>query len=192
VSAVALVALTGSLAAQSEVGFWPARQAPPQFQSTISRGDLIVVSLHDAVVRELRDAFSKGGPMRALAGCHLDATYAAQRLARYEGIAAGRTSDRLRNPTNIPPAWAAPLVRAHAGKRTRDVEGFVVDLGDKVGLLRPIAEGALCNACHGPVDGISAGVKAALADRYPADRALGFTEGEIRGWFWVELKKPAR
>ena len=29
-------------------------------------------------------------------------------------------------------------------------------------------------------------------ERYPRDRAVGFTNGEIRGWFWVELSKPER
>lgn len=32
-------------------------------------------------------------------------------------------------------------------------------------------------------------VRAELRDRYPRDEAVGFTEGEIRGWFWVEVLK---
>jgi hypothetical protein len=51
-----------------------------------------------------------------------------RRIGREQGVAAGRTSDRLRSPTNAPKAWAAPLVKANAGRRTRDVEGFAVDL----------------------------------------------------------------
>jgi len=35
-------------------------------------------------------------------------------------------------------------------------------------------------------------VLAALRDRYPKDRAIGFKEGEIRGWFWVEMPKERR
>jgi hypothetical protein len=189
VVAGAALALTGSAGAQSEFKAWPINEAPPAYQVPISRGNLIVVSLQDAVLRELQDALSKGGAEGAIAFCHLDATFMAQRLARYEGVAAGRTSDRLRNPTNAPRPWAAALVRAHAGERARDVEGFVVDLGDKIGLLRPISHRPMCNGCHGPADTVSAGVKAALTDRYPVDRALGFTEGEIRGWFWVEVRK---
>jgi hypothetical protein len=186
------LAVTTMLSAQSEFPSWPIRRAPPEYQALISRGDLIVVSMQDAVLRELGDAIAKGGPEGAIGFCHLDATFMAQGLSRYEGIAAGRTSDRLRNPTNGPRPWAAPLVRAHAGERARDVEGFVVDLGDKVGLLRPISHRASCNGCHGPAEAVSPGVKAILADRYPADRALGFKEGEVRGWFWVELSKPKR
>ena len=112
------------------------------------------------------------------------------RVARFEGIASGRTSDRLRNPTNAAPAWAAPLVQANAGRLARDVDGFAVDLGTKVGVLRPIVEQPMCAGCHGPVDRIAPEVRQMLADRYPKDRATGFTLGQIRGWYWVEMPKP--
>jgi hypothetical protein len=65
------------------------------------------------------------------------------------------------------------------------VEGFAVDLGDKIGVLRPIVERPICAGCHGPL--LAPGVKTALLDRYLADKAVGFAEGEIRGWFWVEM-----
>ena len=171
---------------------WPASQAPPELQPIISRADLVVVAMHDSVLRELYDALSRGGPGSAIAFCHLDATVVSQRVGRTEGIAAGRTSDRLRNPTNAPKPWAAALVHANAGKQARSVEGFAVDLGDKVGVLRPIAERGMCAGCHGPAEKLSPLVRSVLQDRYPVDRAVGFKEGEIRGWFWVEMPKRAR
>jgi len=147
--------LGASLAGQYELTSWPVGQAPPEYRQLISRGDLIVVALDDALLRDLHDAVSAHGALGALASCHLDATFMTQRLARYEGVAAGRTSDRLRNPTNAPPKWADALVRLHAGNRARSVDGFVVDLGDKIGLLRPIAERSSCAPCHGPVGAVS-------------------------------------
>jgi Protein of unknown function (DUF3365) len=137
----------------------------------------------------LNDALSRGGPGTAIAFCHIDATAVAQRLARTEGVAAGRTSDRLRNPSNVPRPWAAALVKANAGKQARSVEGFVADLGDKIGVLRPIAQRAMCAGCHGPAEALSPAVRSVLSDRYPVDRAVDFKEGEIRGWFWVEMPK---
>ena len=113
-------------------------------------------------------------------------------MGRNEGIAAGRTSDRLRNPTNAPRPWAASLVKAHAGQEARKVEGFAVDLGDKVGVLRPIVEQPMCAGCHGTEKQLAPGMKLVLQNRYPADRATGFRNGEIRGWFWVEMPKPRR
>jgi hypothetical protein len=74
----------------------------------------------------------------------------------------------------------------------RDVDGFVVDLGDAVGVMRPLAERPVCANCHGPADGLSGAVRQELVDRYPADKAVGFKEGEIRGWLWVEVPKKRR
>jgi hypothetical protein len=169
---------------------WPIRDAPPDVRMVISRADTIIVTMQDAMLRELNDGLSRGGPSRAFTSCHLDAIGVSDRVARSEGIAAGRTSDRIRTPTNTPRPWAAELVKANAGRRARDVDGFAVDLGDKVGVLRPIAHRPMCAGCHGPTDQISPVVRQALADRYPADRAVGFADGEIRGWFWVEMPKP--
>jgi hypothetical protein len=180
-----------SAAGQSAPTFtsWPIREAPPELKMIISRADLIIVTMHDALVRELREGLARGGPRSAFASCHVDSTGVSWRIARSEGIAAGRTSDRLRNPTNAPRPWAAPLVTANAGRQVRDVEGFAVDLGSKLGVLRPIVLQPMCTGCHGPADRISNEVKQMLIDRYPQDRATGFTNGEIRGWYWVEMPK---
>ncbi len=181
--------LSGIPAAQTTPPSWPIADAPGELRAVVPRADLIVVSMQDAVLRELTDALSRGGPASAIGFCHLDATFLSQRIGKEEGIAAGRTSDRLRNPTNAPRPWAAPLVTANAGRQAKGVDGFVVDLGDRVGVLRPIAERPMCAGCHGPADKLSAGVLPVLADRYPLDRAVGFRDGEIRGWFWVEMPK---
>ena len=152
--------LSGTPAAQATAPSWPIAEAPGELRAVVPRADLIVVSMHDAVLRELTDALSRGGPASAIGFCHLDATFLSQRIGKEEGIAAGRTSDRLRNPTNAPRPWAAPLVTANAGRQAKSVDGFVVDLGDRVGVLRPIAERPMCAGCHGPADKLSPGVLA--------------------------------
>jgi hypothetical protein len=179
-----------SMAAQtSQAKLWPIAAAPAEMRATIERADLVITNMHSALLRELNDALARGGPGDAIDACHIDVTGATQRLGRSHGIAAGRTSDRLRDPTNAPRPWAADAVKANAGRRVRDVEGFAIDLGDRVGVLRPIAERPMCAGCHGPIDGIGPGVRRVLAERYPADRATGFAVGEIRGWYWVEMPK---
>ena len=170
-------------------GTWPAGHAPAEIRYYVSRADLIILSMHDALRRELTAALEQGGPAFAIKSCHVDVTGVIQRIARHDGVAAGRTSDRLRNPTNIAPKWAASLVSANAGRRARDVEGFAVDLGTAIGVLRPIALQPMCTSCHGRPDKLDPAVRKVLTERYPADKGLGFTDGEIRGWFWVEISK---
>jgi hypothetical protein len=187
-----LLIVAASLQAQSLTPTWPIREAPANLRYAVARGDLTIASMQDALTRELRESLATRGPAVTADSAHVDVFAVVHRVAREDGIAAGLTGDRLRNPTNAPRAWAAPLVREHAGRRARDVDGFVVDLGTRVGILRPIAHRAVCASCHGPADAIAPGVTAAVKERYPVDRATGFREGEIRGWFWAEVPKMPR
>jgi len=183
--------LLSAAGSQGQPARWTIREAPVELRPLIARADLMIAAMQDSIVRELSDKFEQGGADLAINSCHIDSALVAHRIGR-EGAAAGRTSDRLRNPTNVPPRWALPVVTEYAGHRSRDVEGFAVDLGDKVGVMRPISERRICGNCHGPVEGLSPRIRAVLADRYPADKATGFREGEIRGWFWVEVPKSGR
>jgi hypothetical protein len=188
-AAIAMM-MAATLAAQPEFKSWPLSQAPQAMRPAISRADVIVVAMQSAVLRELNDALARGSATSGSAFCHVDVAAIIQRVSRDDGIAAGRTSDRLRNPVNAPRAWAASFVAAHAGQSARTIEGYAVDLGDKVGVLRPIVEQPMCGGCHGTPERMSPGVKLLLHERYPFDRATGFRDGEIRGWFWVEMPKP--
>jgi len=183
--------LTGTVLTAQSGSAWPIKEAPAHLRPSIARADLMIAGLHASVLRELGDALDTGGADKAILSCHIESVLVSQRLAR-EGVAAGRTSDRLRSPTNRPQPWAAPLVAANAGRMARDVDGFAVDLGDKVGILRPIAQRSVCASCHGPAEGLSPAVRRELAERYPADKALNFKIGEIRGWYWLEIPKQPR
>jgi hypothetical protein len=185
-----MFAAAAGLQAQSPSGrTWRVGEAPAEYRPVISRADVVIDAMLDALLWELNSGLEQGGPTLAIKSCHIDSTRVSQRIGRELGLAAGRTSDRLRNPTNAPRSWAAPLVREFAGRQAREVDGFVVDLGDKVGVMRPIAERPMCGACHGRSDKFAAAVKSELRERYPADRAVDFEDGQIRGWFWVEVPK---
>lgn len=185
----------GSVAVRSQVPSdwptYPVAEAPGALRAAIQQGDMVIISLQDAALKELTRELARGGPAGAIMSCHLDATGEAYRVAREEGIAAGRTSDRVRNPLNAPRPWAVPIVTKYAGRPAAGIDGFAVDLGDRVGLLRPITHRAMCASCHGPEEKFDPRVRAELKDRYPVDRATGFKEGDLRGWFWVEVPKKA-
>lgn len=192
VVAAGLTLAGAALATAQPARDWPTHAvaaAPAEFAPAIQRGDLVIASLQVALLSELRRAIADHGHAGALASCHLDATAVEFRIARKEGIAAGRTSARLRNPTNVPRPWARAIVARYADARAAGVDGFVVELGDRIGLLRPIVEQPMCASCHGPEVKIDPRVRELLPDRYPADRAVGFEDGAIRGWFWVEIPK---
>jgi hypothetical protein len=193
---IAAVSLVGAVFAADLTGdgwpTYPIAAAPAALRPSIERGDVVIVSVQSAVLRELRAALAEGGAAHALKACHFEPDAVALRLAREEGVQVGRTSARLRNPRNAPPLWASDIVSRHLNEAARDIDGYVVDLGDRVGLLRPIVEQAVCSPCHGPAERMAPRLRAEIAARYPADLATGFRDGDLRGWFWVELPKRTR
>jgi hypothetical protein len=188
-SLLVLATMLAPAAAQSPPQVWPISQAPAGLRPTIERADVVIAAQHSALLRQLTRVMSEGGAALAIQSCHLDATSNAMWVERRQGYAIGRTSDRLRSPTNAPKAWALPIVRARAGHLVEPDEGYVVDLGDRLGILRPIAMRPVCESCHGEPKKIPAAVLAVLRDRYPKDQAVGFKPGEIRGWYWAELPR---
>lgn len=190
-SLLGVALLAAAMAAQAGRS-WPIDQAPAGLRPLIADADLGIVSMQDALLRQLHEKLAQGGPELAFAACHIDPAAVARRLARTHKFEGGFTSDRLRDRANRPRPWAAEFVRANAGRRVRDVHGFVVDLGDRIGVLRPMAHQEICASCHGPADRLSPAVRKLLEERYPGDQAIGFEPGEIRGWFWVELAKGDR
>ena len=104
-----------------------------------------------------------------------------------QGVRVRRTALRYRNPANKPDDYERTWMEAVP---TRDDvnpagEGKVVD--GEYRYIRPIYLAQLCTACHGPKEGLSAGVKSALAERYPDDRATGFVPGDLRGIVSVRI-----
>ena len=193
--AIGAVAVHGGTSGHAQVSReWPTyaiADAPESFRPAIERSDLLIVSLQSALLSELRRALANGGPSRAIVSCHLDAVAVAQWIARRDGVAAGRTSARLRNPTNAPRPWAVAIVARYAEAHAAGLDGFAVDLGERIGVLRPIIEQRMCESCHGPLSKIDPDVRVRLTELYPTDRATGFQEGDLRGWFWLEMPKAS-
>jgi mono/diheme cytochrome c family protein len=96
----------------------------------------------------------------------------------------------LHSRSCAPRAWARLAVEAAAGKRAADVGAVAFDLGGRVGVLRPIPVGPACVACHGAPEAFPGELRDALAAAYPGDRATGFREGDLRGFFWAEAGRP--
>jgi len=59
--------------------------------------------------------------------------------------------------------------------------------GGELGALLPIRLRAECEMCHGPVESITEDIHRAIDTFYPNDQAVGFVEGDLRGWVWVEV-----
>ena len=145
----------------------------------------LVAALGEAMAAPAGDG-SAGGPVNAISVCKVEAPRIAQAVSREKGVMIGRTSDRLRNTANAAPAWAVELLSARP-----ETARFSANTDGSLGVTMPITISAQCLACHGARDRLAPGVAEALAKLYPKDGATGYDDGDLRGWFWVEVPAGA-
>lgn len=138
-------------------------------------------------------AMQADGPVAAIGVCNLEAPAIAAGVSTEAGLRVGRTSLRLRNPDNAPTArerrvlqrWSALVAEGTAPGalevHVEDSETFL--------WMKPIVVEGPCLACHGAA--IAEPVAAALAERYPGDRATGYALGDLRGAFTVRAVETA-
>jgi hypothetical protein len=167
----------------------PVADAPAAWAPAIARAQEAGRAFQKALQARLGEALAQGGPPAAIEVCSRDASRIAAETGTAAGVKLGRTSERIRNPANAPPAWTVAPLREATGKKGAEVRPLAVDLGKSVGVLLPITVGQACLGCHGAPDGMKPAVKEALAARYPADRAVGYREGDFRGFLWVEAPR---
>lgn len=150
-----------------------------------------VVEFMQTLKQELQTGMQEGGPVNAISVCNLFAPGIANTYSVRKGWDVGRTSLKVRNPSNAPDAWERSVLesfeeRKRAGEDPMKMEYHEVVRKDGVRELRymkaiPTAE--LCLACHGEsVDSIA---RTRLQKLYPDDQALGYKVGDIRGAFSV-------
>lgn len=134
---------------------------------------------------KLKSTLGAEGPVAAIHVCKEAAPAIAAEVSAEHGLKIGRTSFRLRNASNQVPAWAQTAV----DHRVKEPTWFALENGDLGGLL-PIMVQPLCTMCHGAEAAQGKDLRSALREHYPEDRATGFSVGDLRGWFWVEV--PAK
>ena len=196
VSILTLVAVTGCAQAppaQPPTSETPSTDAPSPWkvieESNLNEAQAAqrdrALAARDALMGKLKgrltEVVSKDGLAAAISVCKEDAPRLAKAVSEQEGLSIGRTSHRLRNTANHPPAWAEELVKNQVAEPT------YLTSEDSLAALLPIPTGPMCLNCHGTEDGIAADVLKALNEKYPDDQATGFEEGDLRGWFWIEV-----
>lgn len=136
------------------------------------------------------------GPVAAIDFCHDEAPRIAARVGERHGLRIGRTSVRARNPGNAAQDWQQPVLaefakQVAAGSAPQTLVRVIdneLPAGVALRTMKGIAVEAPCLACHGSE--LAEPVAQAIAAKYPGDAATGFSAGELRGAFWVEVPQP--
>jgi hypothetical protein len=168
--------------------FCVASTTAAQEDPRLARSREIATALQQALGTRLAAALAEGGALGAVTVCNHEAPEIAARESAAAGAAVGRTSLRVRNPANEPDDDArATLQRfelAWQSDNSSPPESFTMAPDGSARYMRAIPTQPLCVTCHGPA--VAPELAAAIALRYPTDRATGFSVGTLRGAFLVD------
>ncbi len=161
-----------------------------------ARADAAIQDLGSELRGALVARMQADGPVAAIDFCHDEAPRIAARVGERHGLRIGRTSVRVRSPGNAAQQWQQPVLadfatQVAAGSAPQTLVRVIdSDLPPGVALrtMKGIAVEAPCLACHGRE--LAEPVAQAIGAKYPGDAATGFSAGELRGAFWVEVPQP--
>ncbi len=135
--------------------------------------------LKKTMMGELKAKLSEN-PVSAIEFCSKNALAITDSVAKKHGLKIKRVSEKNRNTANTTDASDKKAI-AHfteAMKQSGKPGEFVVVDGK---YYEPMVTNDMCMVCHGKEETISAPVADKIKKLYPADKALGYSVGELRG-----------
>jgi len=150
----------------------------------------LALQLGTQLKSRLKVAIEAGGPSNAITTCNVVAPQIAEELST-GGWQVGRTSLKLRNPSNSPDEWERLTLLGFEQQLAANVPAANLQnttIESKHGesryrFMKAILIDSVCLACHG--EAIAADVQSVLAEKYPLDAATGYKAGELRGAFTI-------
>ena len=149
------------------------------------------------VVAAMQEAVAEKGIAGAIPVCKELAPQLIKEKRRETGWDIRRVSLKTRNAERgTPDLWEVRQladfnIRAANGEKPETLEkSEVVTINGKpvFRYMKALPVADVCMKCHGPAEGLDAGLRAKLAESYPHDQATGYTPGQIRGALTV--KRP--
>lgn len=164
-------------------------------------GDEFLVDLAYQKTREysrelkitLQSALAKGGFTKGVSACHSEAPTLTKAFAE-AGWEIGRTSLKVRNPSNAPDNWETKVLNEFEQDKNKGASfnqlvhsEIVEENGQRVfRFMKAIPTKAMCLTCHGSRIGPSLSAK--LKWKYPNDKAVDYRVDDIRGAFTLTKK----
>lgn len=157
-----------------------------------SKGDSLINQTFDTLRNTLLKAIGEKGFPGAISFCNTEAMSLTNTYASEE-ITIKRTSDKLRNPANAPNSMEQEVISAYLQLIKDNGELKAILKKDDAGsnhYFKPILLQAMCLNCHGDkTTQIKPDTWEAILQKYPADAAFNYKEGDLRGiWHLTFLK----
>jgi len=168
----------------------------PEEESALVKGASITDASFQALSGKLQQAMERGGPAYAVEFCSLNALSILDSLSSAHGATIRRTSDRIRNPQDLPYDEEARILRTMLAEwkqvnNETAIRPRVELHGDSIAYYRPIfINTPACLKCHGiPGSTLDSAAQAEITARYEQDQATGYAINDLRGVWSVRWKR---
>ena len=152
--------------------------------AVVQNGKELVKVAFNTLSGELKAAMKRGGAEEAVNYCNVSAYSLTDSLSTHFNAKIKRTSHKVRNAANSPDALEEKVLAMYLDQfeKGQPLEPSVQVHAGKTRYFHPITLAAACLSCHGqPNTEIQPKTMELIAQRYPMDKATGFTEGDFRG-----------
>lgn len=166
--------------------------APVSDSVYLEKGKLIAAATFAALSGKLQAAMAEGGVPNAVEYCNLAAYPLVDSLSKVHQADIRRTSLKVRNPENSPSEAEKTALEfyAQAMSAGQALRPQVQRSDDGVIFYAPIQINAFCLQCHGKVgETLRAEDYAVIQKLYPEDRAVGYSEGDLRGIWSIRFRE---
>jgi len=154
----------------------------------LATGDSIATAVQKELLGQVMRAMKSGGPGFAVAFCNEKAMALTDSLGLVYKCTIQRITDRNRNPANRLSSEDAETTASFSTS-----QGFITRLVEQNNIpvfYKPIKIAMpACLSCHGAegkdIDAKTLGI---IKQKYPADKATGYKEGDLRGWWKITFR----
>ncbi len=156
------------------------------------RGLEIVAMTQATMSTQLKKALEKGGVPNAIQYCNLAAYSITDSLSNIHRATIRRVTDKPRNPNSAMQAQEQEVFNQFQSKwdGKQPLAPIVKQLQNgEIAFFAPIGVQAFCTQCHGKLgETLSSENYAVIQNLYPADKAIGYTEGDLRGMWHISMQ----
>ncbi|MDH7912768.1 DUF3365 domain-containing protein [Winogradskyella sp. SYSU M77433] len=156
------------------------------------RGLKYALSTKAILGKNLMGTIQKEGTLEALEFCNTKAYPLTDSMATVYNAKIKRVSDKPRNKKNTANTEEVEYIKAFKTQLANNVEiePLVKEEGEEVHVYSPIVTNTMCLQCHGkPNENIKPEILKTLTLLYPDDKAIGYSENQVRGIWNVSFSK---
>lgn len=158
----------------------------------MAHGNSLSAKAQNLLLNQVSSAMAEGGPVKAIHYCNLSATGLLATISEESGAVIKRVALKNRNPQNyLKNKRDSTVYFAYETElnSSGDLSPTVFRENGEVHFYKPILmQMSTCLKCHGSTEqDIDANTLAAIFKRYPADKAVNFKLGELRGLWKISF-----